>query len=201
MGLLTGVLYACLAVFGLGWYLNYWSGNFSLLLFILTVVTFLYWLAERFYFAPRRQAAVATFEQQDAARREQLARQGIARVDDNVAATRQALAARRILLLEVHGRRAAARREEEAFGEPVREGNDRQDQQQQREVAAPLAEIPAAEKDREQAIEQSGQCAHQSFSLPLGGWPGTPLAAPRRYRSASCASCRPFVFRAACVCA
>jgi len=91
MGLLTGVLYACLAVFGLGWYLNYWSGNFSLLLFILTVVTFLYWLAERFYFAPRRQAAVATFEQQDAARREQLTRQGIARVDDNVAATRQAL--------------------------------------------------------------------------------------------------------------
>ena len=91
MGLLTAVLYACLAVFGLGWYFNRWSGNFSLLLFILTLVTFLYWLAERFYFAPRRLAAVATFEQQDAARREQLARQGITRVDDNVAATRQAL--------------------------------------------------------------------------------------------------------------
>ena len=91
MGLLTAALYACLAVFGLGWYFNRWSGNFSLLLFILTVVTFLYWLAERFYFAPRRLAAVATFEQQDAARREQLARQGITRVDDNVAATRQAL--------------------------------------------------------------------------------------------------------------
>ena len=91
MGLLTSVLYACLAVFGLGWYFNYWSGNFSLLLFILTVVTFLYWLAERFYFAPRRVAAVSTFEQQDAARRESLARQGITRVDDNVASTRQAL--------------------------------------------------------------------------------------------------------------
>ena len=91
MGLLTSVLYACLAVFGLGWYFNRWSGNFSLLLFVLTVVTFAYWLAERFYFAPRRLAAVANFEQQDAARREQLARQGITRVDDNVAATRQAL--------------------------------------------------------------------------------------------------------------
>jgi len=91
MGLLTGVLYACLTVFGLGWYFNRWSGNFSLLLFVLTVVTFAYWLAERFYFAPRRLAAVANFEQQDAARREQLARQGITRVDDNVAATRQAL--------------------------------------------------------------------------------------------------------------
>jgi signal peptidase I len=91
MGLLTSVLYACLAVFGLGWYFNRWSGNFSLLLFVLTVVTFAYWLAERFYFAPRRLAGVANFEQQDAARREQLARQGITRVDDNVASTRQAL--------------------------------------------------------------------------------------------------------------
>jgi signal peptidase I len=91
MGFLTGLLYACLGVFGLGWYFNRWSGNFSLLLFILTVVTFAYWLAERFYFAPRRLAAVATFEQQDAARREELARKGITRVDDNVAATRQAL--------------------------------------------------------------------------------------------------------------
>src|SRR6185436_10837744 len=89
--LLTSVLYACLAVFGLGWYFNRWSGNFSLLLFVLTVVTFAYWLAERFYFAPRRLSAVANFEQQDAARREQLARQGITRVDDNVASTRQAL--------------------------------------------------------------------------------------------------------------
>ena len=91
MGLLTGLLYACLAAFGLGWYLNRWSGNFSLVLFILTVVTFFYWLAERFYFAPRRLAAVATFEQHDAARRDQLTRQGITRVDDNVAETRQAL--------------------------------------------------------------------------------------------------------------
>ena len=56
MGLLTAVLYAGLAVFGLGWYFNRLSGNFSLLLFVLTVVTFLYWLAERFYFAPRRLA-------------------------------------------------------------------------------------------------------------------------------------------------
>ena len=43
MGLLTSALYACLAVFGLGWYFNRWSGNFSLLLFVLTVITFAYW--------------------------------------------------------------------------------------------------------------------------------------------------------------
>jgi len=91
MGLLTGLLYACLGVFAAGWYFNKWSGNFALLLFVLTLVTFAYWLAERFYFAPRRVRAVTTFEQQDAARREQLARQGITRVDDNTADTRQAL--------------------------------------------------------------------------------------------------------------
>ncbi|MDQ6628751.1 MAG: signal peptidase I [Pseudomonadota bacterium] len=91
MGVLTGLLYACLGVFAAGWYFSRWSGNFSLLLFILTVVTFCYWLAERFHFAPRRRQAVANFEIQDAARRQQLASQGITRVDDNVAQTRQAL--------------------------------------------------------------------------------------------------------------
>ena len=91
MGLLTGLLYACLGVFGLGWYFNKWSGNFSLLLFVLTVVTFAYWLAERFYFAPRRVRAVAEFERNDALRREQLAAKGITKVDDHSAETRQVL--------------------------------------------------------------------------------------------------------------
>jgi signal peptidase I len=91
MGSLTGLLYACLAVFLGGWYLGRWNGNFSLLLFILTVVTFLYWLAERFYFAPRRRRAAAALEQQDAARREELTRQGIVKIDDNVGAARQTL--------------------------------------------------------------------------------------------------------------
>jgi signal peptidase I len=91
MGVFTGLLYSCLAVFAAGWYFNKWSGNFSLLLFILSVVTFGYWLAERFHFAPQRRRAVAEFEKQDAARRQQLAAQGITRVDDNTAETRQAL--------------------------------------------------------------------------------------------------------------
>ena len=91
MGALTGVLYGLLAVFLGGWYFGKWSGNFSLLLLILTVVTFAYWLAERFVFAPRRAAAAATLEQQDQARRTKLAQQGITKVDDNVAQAREAL--------------------------------------------------------------------------------------------------------------
>ena len=91
MGVLTGLLYACLGVFGAGWYLNKWSGNFSFLLFVLTLVTFGYWLAERFYFAPRRSRAATVYEQNDAARRTQLAQKGITKVDDHSVETKQAL--------------------------------------------------------------------------------------------------------------
>ena len=90
MSSLTGLLYGGLAVYLGGWYLGKWTGNFSLLLFILTVVTFGYWLAERFLFAPRRLVAAQTLEQQDAVRRKDLARQGIARVDGDVNEAKQA---------------------------------------------------------------------------------------------------------------
>jgi signal peptidase I len=91
MGSLTGLLYACLAVYLGGWYVGRWTGNFSLLLFILTLVTLVYWLAERFYFAPVRLRAASTLEQQDAARREELAKKGIAKVDGDVSQAREAL--------------------------------------------------------------------------------------------------------------
>jgi signal peptidase I len=91
MGSLTALLYGFLLAFLGGWYLGYWTGNFSLLLFILTLVTLAYWLAERFYFAPRRVQAASTLEQQDLARRRQLADQGIAKVDGNIAQARERL--------------------------------------------------------------------------------------------------------------
>ncbi|MEQ1682299.1 MAG: signal peptidase I [Burkholderiaceae bacterium] len=91
MGSLTGLLYGCLAIFLGGWYFGKWTGNFSLLLFVLTVVTLGYWLAERFHFAPRRLAAANTLEQQDAARRDQLASQGIVKVDGDVGQARDTL--------------------------------------------------------------------------------------------------------------
>ena len=89
MGALTGLLYGLLAVFLGGWYFGKWSGNFSLLLFILTVVTFAYWLAERFHFAPARRAAAQNLTDNDAKRRETLAAQGIARVDGDIEPARQ----------------------------------------------------------------------------------------------------------------
>jgi signal peptidase I len=91
MGALTGLLYGLLAIFLGGWYFGKWSGNFSLLLLILTVFTFAYWLAERFVFAPRRKVAAATLEQHDAERRARLAQQGITKVDTDVAQARESL--------------------------------------------------------------------------------------------------------------
>ena len=93
MSLVTGALYALLVVYLVGWWRDQWSGNFSLLLFVLTLVTFAYWLAERFFFAPRRVAAAARLQEQVGARREQLKRQGIEKIDDDVEPARQALLA------------------------------------------------------------------------------------------------------------
>jgi len=91
MGPLTGVLYGVLALYLGGWYLGKWTGNFSLLLFILSTVTLAYWLAERFHFAPQRRAAAAALEQQHATRRSQLAAQGITQLDTDLASARDSL--------------------------------------------------------------------------------------------------------------
>jgi signal peptidase I len=91
MNALTGALFGALAVYLGGWWFGYWMGNFSLLLFVLTVVTFGYWLAERLHFKPAREAAAAELERQDAARRADLARQGIAKVDGDVTEARDKL--------------------------------------------------------------------------------------------------------------
>jgi len=91
MSALTGVLYAALVAYLGGWYLGRWTGNFALLLFVLTSVTMLYWLAERFHFAPARRAAADALLDNDAKRRQALAAQGISRVDGDIEPARQQL--------------------------------------------------------------------------------------------------------------
>ena len=91
MSALTAVLYGALIVYGAGWWLGHWIGNFSLLLFVLTLVTLLYWLAEHFYFAPARALAAESLVAQDAQRRAELGKLGINRVDGDVDAAREKL--------------------------------------------------------------------------------------------------------------
>jgi signal peptidase I len=91
MSALTGILYAALIAYLGGWYTGYWSGNFALLLFILTAVTMAYWLAERLHFLPARERAAAQLLDADVQRRDKLAAQGIARVDGDVSQAREAV--------------------------------------------------------------------------------------------------------------
>ncbi|MBQ0929669.1 signal peptidase I [Ideonella alba] len=93
MSQLTAALFALLAAYLAGWYLDAWHGNFALLLFVLTAVTFVYWLAERLRFKPAREAAVQQLESQDSARRAELARLGIDKVDGNLDEARAKLLA------------------------------------------------------------------------------------------------------------
>lgn len=66
------------------WYTGAIEGNFALLLFMATVVTGCYWLAERFLFLPKRQRAAQAIADAAAARRAELDRMGIAKVDLDV---------------------------------------------------------------------------------------------------------------------
>ncbi|MBS7779601.1 signal peptidase I [Acidovorax sp. CCYZU-2555] len=76
----AAVLAAFLGYIG-AWYLGFLQGNFSLLLFLATVVTGVYWVAERMYFWPRRRKAAVALEESIVARRAELDRKGIAKVD------------------------------------------------------------------------------------------------------------------------
>ena len=91
MNAITGALFLALGAYAVGWYLDKWTGNFSLLLFILSVVTFVYWLAERFHFLPQRQSAAAALVAADAERRAKWAAQGLKADVNDVESARQAL--------------------------------------------------------------------------------------------------------------
>ena len=81
MAFLTSLILAAFAGYVGAWYFGMVEGNFALLLFVATVVTGCYWLAERFYFLPRRRRAAEALDASLAQRREELARQGINEVD------------------------------------------------------------------------------------------------------------------------
>ncbi len=78
MQALTAVILAAFAGYIGAWYVGALEGNFALLLFLATVVTGAYWVAERLVFLPRRQAAAAALVVQDAKRRSELDKLGLA---------------------------------------------------------------------------------------------------------------------------
>ena len=85
MQVLTSFILAAFVGYAGAWYFGVLEGNFALLLFLATLVTGIYWLAERFYFLPQRHRAAAALEAQALQRREELASKGISQVDDHLA--------------------------------------------------------------------------------------------------------------------
>ena len=81
MNAVTAVVLAVFAGYGAAWYFGLVEGNFSLLLFLATVVTGLYWLAERYYFLPQRYLAAEALEAGVLKRQTELANMGITQVD------------------------------------------------------------------------------------------------------------------------
>ena len=84
MQALTSLILAAFVAYIGAWYVGMVEGNFALLLFLATLVTGIYWLAERFYFLPQRQHAAAALEAQTLKRNEELSKLGISQVDGNV---------------------------------------------------------------------------------------------------------------------
>jgi signal peptidase I len=93
MQILTSMILAGFVGYAGAWYLGRLEGNFALLLFMATVVTGLYWLAEHFYFAPRRLRAAAVLDADIARRQGELSKQGINQFDNPTAEARNRILA------------------------------------------------------------------------------------------------------------
>ena len=88
MQAITSLILAAFAAYAGAWYFGKLEGNFALLLFSATVVTGVYWLAERFVFMPQRQRAAAELEANASRRRRELERMGVSQVDNDLTQAR-----------------------------------------------------------------------------------------------------------------
>ena len=93
MSAMTGAVLAAFVGYAAAWYFGIVEGNFALLLFLATVVTGLYWLAERLWFLPRRRRAAAELEARTAQRNTDLHARGIVTDEPQVVEARQRILA------------------------------------------------------------------------------------------------------------
>jgi signal peptidase I len=78
----TSAVLAAFIGYAASWYFGMIEGNFALLLFLATVVTGVYWVAERFWFLPQRQKTADAMQAQAEQRRAALNAQGITQTDN-----------------------------------------------------------------------------------------------------------------------
>ena len=91
MQFLTSLVLAAFVGYAGAWYFGFFEGNFALLLFMASLVTGLYWLAEVFYFLPKRKQAAAQLEQEAQSRQEALSKMGVSPVETDLAQARDKL--------------------------------------------------------------------------------------------------------------
>ena len=91
MATLTAFVLAAFVGYAASWYMGMIEGNFALLMFLATVVTGVYWLAERFYFLPQRLAAAEKLDREAAHRKSELDKLGIAKSDVDVSEAKERL--------------------------------------------------------------------------------------------------------------
>ena len=86
---LTGFVLAAFVGYIGAWYFGLVEGNFALMLFLATLVTGIYWVAEKLYFLPARRKALADAQTQSDRRLAELKAQGINQVDSGLSADAQ----------------------------------------------------------------------------------------------------------------
>ena len=91
MPTLTAFVLAAFVGYAASWYVGVIEGNFALLMFSATVITGLYWLAERYHFLPQRRAQAQALEAEASRRRAELKAMGIEKDDLDVGEAKQRL--------------------------------------------------------------------------------------------------------------
>ena len=77
----TALVLGAFVAYCAAWYFNALQSNFSLILFIATMLTGVYWLLEKFIFLPGRAQAAAAIESQAVVRQAELVKMGISQTE------------------------------------------------------------------------------------------------------------------------
>lgn len=91
MSSITGVVLAAFVGYAGAWYMGAVEGNFAVLLMLATVVTGIYWAAEKLVFLPQRQRAAQQLLQEHKQRKAALRQQGFSQIEGDVEPARQKL--------------------------------------------------------------------------------------------------------------
>ncbi|WP_066269467.1 signal peptidase I [Hydrogenophaga palleronii] len=93
MGTVTAVILAAFAAYAVAWYSGAIDSSFAVMLMLATVVTGVYWLAEKLVFLPRRRRSAQVLLDEHNVRKEALLKQGFTHIEGDVDQAHQKLLA------------------------------------------------------------------------------------------------------------